>query len=59
MKKLFSVIAALMIIGGIFCSCADTSENVPEADAEEEIEYQTLSVDDEEYYSKFKDKGIS
>lgn len=57
MKKLFAVMAALMIIVGIFCSCADTSENVPEAD--EEIEYQTLTVDDEEYYTKFKDKGIS
>ena len=59
MKKLFAVIAALMLIGGIFCSCKNTSENVPEAEDDEEIEYQMLSVDDEEYYSKFKDKGIS
>ena len=59
MKKLTAIIAALMLIGGIFCSCKNTSENVPEAEDDEEIEYQMLSVDDEEYYSKFKDKGIS
>lgn len=59
MKKLFAVIAALMIISGVFCSCKNTSENVPKTDAEEEIEYQTLSVADKEYYTKFKDKGIS
>ena len=59
MKKLLALMAVLMLIGGLFCSCAKASENAPEADAEEEIEYQTLSVDDEEYYTKFKDKDIS
>ncbi|MGN0595421.1 MAG: PotD/PotF family extracellular solute-binding protein [Hominimerdicola sp.] len=43
---------------GIFTSCSDTAENTETAESEEKS-VQTLTVSDPEYYTKFKDDGIS
>lgn len=54
MKKL---IIAGMIILSMLVSCG--SQNVENDVDEEEVSVQTLTVSDPEYYTKFKDKGIS
>ncbi|MDE5834482.1 MAG: ABC transporter substrate-binding protein [Ruminococcus sp.] len=55
MKKLSLIVVAVMMLSMISC----TSEPVENDTEEEEFSVQTLTVSDPEYYSKFKDKGIS
>ena len=57
LKKHFSLFASFLIIAGMLSGCS--SENVAETDEEEEIEAQTLTVEDMEYYTRFKDDGLS
>ncbi len=62
MKKLFSNKVFPLTLAAALClslsACADHIEE--EADSEEEeSEVQTLTVEDEEYYSRFRDKGIT
>lgn len=62
MKKFFSNKVFPLALAAALClslsACADHIEE--EADSEEEeSEVQTLTVEDEEYYSRFRDKGIT
>lgn len=44
---------------GIFSGCSGDGADVNEIDEEEESEAQTLSVEDMDYYTRFKDDNIS
>ncbi|MDE6501912.1 MAG: ABC transporter substrate-binding protein [Ruminococcus sp.] len=55
MKKLSLIFTVVMMLSMISCS----SEPVETDTEDEEVSVQTLTVSDPEYYSKFKDKGIS
>ncbi len=57
LKKHLSLFAAFIITAGLFTGCS-ASEDV-EIEEEEDFEPQTLSVEDMEYYTRFKDAGIS
>ena len=62
MKKFFSNKVFPLTLAAALClslsACADHIEE--ESDSEEEkSEVQTLTVEDEEYYSRFRDKGIT
>lgn len=57
MKKFFSLaITAALCIS--LSACADHIEEDADSD-EEESEVQTLTIADDEYYSRFRDKGIT
>lgn len=56
MKKLSLIISVLIMA---FSMTACGSQPVESEDEEEEVSAQTLTVSDPEYYTKFKDKGIS
>ena len=55
MRKISSVIAALLA-AAMLCSCSAESAEDTSADdvPEEETEAQTLTIDDPEYYTRFK-----
>ena len=55
MKKLSLIISALMIAFSMVGCSSEPTEN----SEEEEISAQTLTISNPEYYTKFKDKGIS
>ena len=57
LKKHFSLFASFLIIAGMLSGCS--SENAVETEEEEEIEAQTLTIEDMEYYTRFKDEGLS
>ena len=57
-KKYLSLFLSAMMFMGIFTSCSDAAENTETAESEEKS-VQTLAVSDPEYYTKFKDDGIS
>lgn len=57
MKKLFSLISAAILSMSMLASCAENEDSAEET--EEESVQQTLTVADTEYYTRFKDKGIS
>lgn len=56
MKKLSFIVSALMVLSMFSCSSRPSETNV---DEDEEISVQTLTVSDPDYYTRFKDKGIS
>lgn len=56
MKKLPFVMSAVMAFSMVSCT-SNSAKNV--IDDEEEVSVQTLSISDMDYYTKFKDKGIS
>ncbi|MCM1315412.1 MAG: ABC transporter substrate-binding protein [Prevotella sp.] len=56
MKKLSLIISAFMIAFSMVSCSSEPTENFGE---EEEVSVQTLTVSDAEYYTKFRDKGIS
>lgn len=60
MRKISSVIAALLA-AAMLCSCSAESAEDTSADdvPEEETEAQTLTIDDPEYYTRFKGQNIS
>ncbi|MGN1090032.1 MAG: spermidine/putrescine ABC transporter substrate-binding protein, partial [Huintestinicola sp.] len=55
--KSIAAAAAAMVICSMLAACGDSSEETEED--EEETEIQTLTIEDEEYYSRFRDAGIS
>lgn len=56
MKKLPFVMCAIVAFSMVSCT-SNSSKNV--IDDEEETSVQTLNISDMDYYTKFKDKGIS
>lgn len=56
-KKVFSVLAAAVLGASLMTSCS--SGDTAEEEDTEETEYQTLTVEDEEYYTRFKGKDVS
>lgn len=56
MKKLSFIISAVIMLSMVSCT-SEPTENTN--DEEEEVTVQTLTVSDPDYYTKFKDKGIS
>ncbi len=57
LNRRFAVTAlALLMCGSLFTGCSSETEEIEE---EEEIEVQTLTVADEEYYKRFYDDDIS
>lgn len=58
MKKGLYKIAALLASAAVLASCTN-SETMEVGEEEEELEAQTLTVEDEEYYTRFKGQGIS
>ena len=58
MKKGIYKIAALLASVAVLASCTH-SETTETGEEEEELEAQTLTVEDEEYYARFKGQGIS
>ncbi len=57
MKKLFPFAIALAICLS-FSACSEQNSEISE-ESEEETAALTLNISDEEYYSRFRDKGIS
>lgn len=55
-KKLAPITLAAVMCTAAFSGCS--SESVEESE-EEEVEVQTLTIADEEYYTRFRDSGIS
>lgn len=56
MKKLSFIVSAVMMLSMMSCASGQ-KENI--TDEEDEISVQTLTVSDPDYYTKFKNKGIS
>ncbi|MGN0687196.1 MAG: ABC transporter substrate-binding protein [Oscillospiraceae bacterium] len=59
MKKFLLTSSALLTAAVMLCSCADTDISEAESSESEESSAQTLTVEDIEYYTRFKDAGLS
>lgn len=57
-RRFLSLIAVAIMTVGLFSGCAEKVSEEGEEE-EEEVYQQTLTIEDEEYYTRFKDKGIS
>lgn len=57
MKRLIIALTALSL--ALMCGCSHIEEYGDEAEETEEVEIQTVSVKDEEYYTRFKDSELS
>ena len=57
-RRLLSLIAVAIMTVGLFSGCAEKVSEDSEEE-EEEVYQQTLTIEDEAYYTRFKDKGIS
>lgn len=59
-KRFFEAASALLLTVSLLCSCADGSDSESTESTETgEAEVQTLTIEDMEYYTRFKDAGIS
>ncbi|MBR4305574.1 MAG: spermidine/putrescine ABC transporter substrate-binding protein [Ruminiclostridium sp.] len=58
-RRLFSLFALAIMTLGILSGCANTAAEGEEGEEEEEVYEQTLTIEDLEYYTRFKDMGIS
>lgn len=60
-RKFFETACALLLCAGSLCACAGSTETDAgsETAESEESEAQTLTVEDIEYYSRFKNDGIT
>ena len=56
-KKYLAVLTSFLMAVSMISGCS--SDNAEETEEEEEFEAQTLTVEDMEYYTRFKDDGIS
>lgn len=56
-KKLLSFFFSTVILSSFLSGCSASDEEIEEVD--EEYEEQTLTIEDMEYYTRFKDDGIS
>lgn len=59
LKKLLSAAAALVLFAGACTACTAAPADAPEEEAEDETEEQTLTIEDPDYYTRFRDKNIS
>lgn len=59
LKKLLSAAAALVLFAGTCTACTAAPSDAPEEEEEEETEEQTLTIEDPDYYTRFRDKNIS
>lgn len=61
MKKIFSgKIFPFALAAALCLSLSACADHIEETDSEEEVsEVQTLTIEDNEYYSRFRDKGIT
>lgn len=59
LKKLLSAAAALVLFAGTCTACTAAPADAPEEEAEDETEEQTLTIEDPDYYTRFRDKNIS
>ncbi len=61
MRRFFDAAASLLLTASLLCGCADgsASDESAESSETEEIYEQTLTVEDMDYYTRFKDAGIS
>lgn len=57
-RRFLSLIAVAIMTVGLFSGCAEKVSEEGEEE-EEEVYQQTLTIEDEEYYTRFRDKGIS
>ncbi|MBP3921530.1 MAG: spermidine/putrescine ABC transporter substrate-binding protein [Ruminiclostridium sp.] len=57
-RRFLSLVAVAIMTVGLFSGCAEKASEEGEEE-EEEVYQQTLTIEDEEYYTRFKDKGIS
>ena len=57
-RRFLSLIAVAIMTVGLFSGCAEKASDEGEEE-EEEVYQQTLTIEDEAYYTRFKDKGIS
>ncbi len=57
-RRFLSLIAVAIMTVGLFSGCAEKVSEEGEEE-EEEVYQQTLTIEDEAYYTRFKDKGIS
>ena len=57
LKKYLSIFASFAIAVGMLSGCS--VDETADSEEEEEFEAQTLTVEDIEYYTRFKDAGIS
>lgn len=57
-RRFLSLVAVAIMTVGLFSGCAEKASEEGEEE-EEEVYEQTLTIEDEEYYTRFKDKGIS
>ncbi len=60
-RRFFETAASLLLTASLLCGCADgsSSDESAESSETEEVYQQTLTVEDMDYYTRFKDAGIS
>ena len=60
-RRFFETAASLLLTASLLCGCADgsPSDESAESSETEEVYQQTLTVEDMDYYTRFKDAGIS
>lgn len=60
-RRYFETAASLLLMLALLCGCADggASDESGESGESEEAYEQTLSVEDMDYYTRFKDDGLS
>lgn len=60
-RRYFEAAASLLLAASLLCGCADgtASDESAESSETEEVYEQTLTVEDMDYYTRFKDDGLS
>lgn len=60
-RRYFEAAASLLLTASLLCGCADGSaaDESAESSETEEVYQQTLTVEDMDYYTRFKDAGLS
>ncbi len=59
MKRLSAFFTALLVLVILLCGCSHIEEYDDAEDIEETVLKQTVTVEDENYYTRFKEDGIS
>ncbi len=60
-RRFFEAAASLLLTAALMCGCADSgaADESAESSETEEVYEQTLTVEDMDYYTRFKDAGLS